>query len=668
MPTYFLTGATGFIGSRLASRLAARDDCDTLYVLVRESSQEKLGKLLDQCPNSDKLIPVIGDLTRPGLGVDVAALDPAPDHVIHLAASYDVTASDEENDLANVTGTKHALEFAAAVGNPVFHHTSSIAVAGLHAGTFTEDDFALGQAFPSPYHRTKYESEAFVREQDSVPYRIYRPSVVVGDSRTGEIDKVDGPYYMLPAIARLSRLPRWFPLVGANLGRINLVPVDFVVSSMAALIHADVPSGSVFHLSEPEGETYSGMINAFSAAMNGPRMRGALPVPTRRLRSLATTSGRSLIRQVIEESLSETGVPAELLSMTGLPVVFDNAKTRAALAELGQPTEPAPFADYAENLVSYWIDHLDPDRFRRVDPEHPLLGKKAVITGGSSGIGRALAMEVAQMGAIVILLARRADELDAAAAEIAAAGGEAHTYPVDLTDDDAVNAVVKRILGEHQHIDFLVNNAGRSIRRSVMASVDRLHDFERTIQINYLAVVRLTLAFLPSMIDRQAGHIVNITTGAVDIKIPKWAAYSASKAAVDTFGIVAGEDLLADGITVSNVRMPLVRTPMSAPTRSVSTLIPTIDPTEAVHKYVIGPAMIKKKPVVTRIGTGPIVAAYSLIPRLTRVSSHLVAGQGLGETAPDVTSRNRTPVLVRVVGTAVRLGWRRMATRPIRRS
>ncbi|WP_280363467.1 SDR family NAD(P)-dependent oxidoreductase [Nocardia wallacei] len=194
-----------------------------------------------------------------------------------------------------------------------------------------------------------------------------------------------------------------------------------------------------------------------------------------------------------------------------------------------------------------------------------LTGRHVLITGASSGIGRAAALAVAAKGAVVFLLARRGDELDAVVQEIRAAGGEAYGYQCDVTDSESVDHTVKTILDTHDHVDMLVNNAGRSIRRAVHRSTDRLHDFERTMAVNYFGAVRMTLALLPRMRERKFGHIVNISSAGVQVATPRFAAYLASKAALDKFAEVTAAEMLADNITFTTIHMPLVRTPMITP-------------------------------------------------------------------------------------------------------
>jgi NAD(P)-dependent dehydrogenase (short-subunit alcohol dehydrogenase family) len=198
----------------------------------------------------------------------------------------------------------------------------------------------------------------------------------------------------------------------------------------------------------------------------------------------------------------------------------------------------------------------------------PVAGRVVVVTGASSGVGEATAKLVASRGATVVLIARRADELARVAEEIRSARGQASAFTCDLTDGDAVDATVGKILADLGHVDMLVNNAGRSIRRSLDLSYDRMHDFERTMAINYFGPVRLTLALLPSMREQKFGHVVNVVTWGVQLKAPKFAAYIASKTALDTFARIAGREAWYDGVTFSNVRLSLVRTDMITATEA----------------------------------------------------------------------------------------------------
>ncbi|WP_280503603.1 SDR family NAD(P)-dependent oxidoreductase [Nocardia farcinica] len=195
-----------------------------------------------------------------------------------------------------------------------------------------------------------------------------------------------------------------------------------------------------------------------------------------------------------------------------------------------------------------------------------LAGRHVLITGASSGIGRAAAVQAAAHGATVFLLARRGEELTAVVEQIRAAGGAAHGYQCDVTDAESVEHTMKTLLDEHGRVDMLVNNAGRSIRRAIHRSTDRLHDYERTMAVNYFGALRVTFAVLPGMRERGFGHIVQISSAGVQASTPRFSAYLASKAALDKFTEVAAVETMADGVTFTTIHMPLVRTPMIAPT------------------------------------------------------------------------------------------------------
>jgi short-subunit dehydrogenase len=198
--------------------------------------------------------------------------------------------------------------------------------------------------------------------------------------------------------------------------------------------------------------------------------------------------------------------------------------------------------------------------------ESPLLGATVMVTGASSGIGEATAHAVARRGAQVLLVARRADELERVHSAILADGGRATAYTVDLTDGDAIDALVAEVLERHGAVDYLVNNAGRSIRRSLELSYDRFHDFERMMAVNFFGPVRLTMGLLPAMRAQRFGHVLNVVTWGNQVKAPKFAAYIAAKSALDVFGRIMGREAYFDNVTCTNMRVALVRTPMIGPT------------------------------------------------------------------------------------------------------
>ncbi len=242
-----------------------------------------------------------------------------------------------------------------------------------------------------------------------------------------------------------------------------------------------------------------------------------------------------------------------------------------------------------------------------------------MVTGASSGIGEATARAVAARGATVLLVARRAEPLQALAAQIAADGGTASAYTCDLTDYDAIDELVVAVLADHGHVDYLVNNAGRSIRRSLHLSHDRFHDFERTMAINYFGPVRLTMGLLPTMRAQQFGHVVNIVSWGVQIKAPKFAAYLASKTALDTWSRIAAREGYGDNITFTNMRFGLVRTPMVAPTEEYDER-KAMSPDQAAAAIV---RALEDRPVVWNIPAGLLGEVVNLVtPRLADLALH----------------------------------------------
>jgi NAD(P)-dependent dehydrogenase (short-subunit alcohol dehydrogenase family) len=244
----------------------------------------------------------------------------------------------------------------------------------------------------------------------------------------------------------------------------------------------------------------------------------------------------------------------------------------------------------------------------------PLQGRTVMITGASSGIGEATAYAVAERGGIPLLVARREADLRRVRRRIEEAGGTAFAYPCDLTDGEAVDRLVREVVAEHGGVDMLVNNAGRSIRRSISLSYERMHDFERTMAINYFAPVRLMLGLLPHMAEQGSGHVVNILTWGVQVKAPKFAAYIASKTALDTFSRIAGREFYGDGITFTNVRMSLVRTDMIGPTDAYRRA-PALTPEQAAARVV---RALEDRPLTVSAAVGSAAEVLNLVaPRLS---------------------------------------------------
>ncbi|WP_240641310.1 SDR family NAD(P)-dependent oxidoreductase [Nocardioides ferulae] len=251
----------------------------------------------------------------------------------------------------------------------------------------------------------------------------------------------------------------------------------------------------------------------------------------------------------------------------------------------------------------------------------PLAGRTVLVTGASSGIGEATARAAAARGARVLLVARRAEELERLRGEIEEAGGSAAAYPCDLTDGESVDALVASVLAEHGAVDHLVNNAGRSIRRSLHLSYDRFHDVERTIAVNYLGPVRLTMGLLPAMREQGSGHVVNVVTWGVQMKAPKFGAYIASKTALDTWSRIAGRETWGDGVTFTNMRFALVRTPMVAPTEAYADQR-ALTPEQAAAKVV---RAMEDRPLTVDTLPGRVGEVLNLVaPRLSDYLFHLL--------------------------------------------
>src|SRR6476646_10427271 len=327
---YFVTGATGFIGRNLVQRLLKREG--TVYALVRAGSR---GSLEEQRTSwgadGARVVPVAGDLSQPGLGIseeDLVTLRGSIDHFFNLAAIYDMEADAETQEVANVEGTRYAVELAGAIDAGCFHQISSIAAAGLYRGEWREDMFDEAEKLDThPYYRTKHESERVVRQESTRPWRVYRPGIVVGDSRSGEI---------------------------------NIVPVDFVADAIDHIAHQPGLDGQAFSLTDPNPKTAGELLNLFAKEADAPQAVYRLDSDiTEPATNLVKTGMRFFppAKRVAKMALVEVGIPPEVLSFVNYPTHFDSTNAQAALE--GSGIAVPPLESYADRIWDYWERNLD---------------------------------------------------------------------------------------------------------------------------------------------------------------------------------------------------------------------------------------------------------------------------------------------------------------------
>ncbi len=345
MGTVFLTGFPGFLGTEVVRGVLERGDDEILCVVQPKfagMARSRVAELAVDRPDAARRLTLLeGDITVSGLGLD----NPGPvlrrvTEVHHLAAVYDLSVTREVGMRVNVEGTRQALAFGAACPElRRLHYVSTCYVSGRHLGVFAEDDLDVGQTFNNFYEETKYLAEVEVQAamREGIPATVYRPSVVVGDSRTGATQKFDGPYYVILSLLRQPRVAV-IPVFGdPTQVAFNMVPRDFVVSALLHLSGLDRSLGKVYQLADPRPPSVATIIRDFGTATG--RRVVALRVPRRLTHAVA----RRLERQ--------TGVPAATLHYFDHPTHYGTSQSRADLA--GSGIAPPPFASYSAGMVAF---------------------------------------------------------------------------------------------------------------------------------------------------------------------------------------------------------------------------------------------------------------------------------------------------------------------------
>ena len=458
-----------------------------------------------------------------------------------------------------------------------------------------------------------------MRRECKRPFRIYRPGFVVGHSKTGEIDKIDGPYYFFKTLQKVRDIvPPWMPMIGIEGGRINIVPVDFVADALDYLAHKKGLDGKCFHLTDPEPHRIGEVLNIFARAGHAPQMTmrinakmfGFIPAPI-----LYGLGSLAPVKRAIRVVLTDLGIPRDVFQFVNWPTRYDNREAAKALK--GSGIEVPRLETLCREALGLLGAQPRPGSFHRPLARRPRQGqgdrRHRLVVGHRQGDGararRPRARRSSSSRGARRSSSRRRRRSSARAAR-------RWIYPADIADIASCDALVHRVHKEHGGCDFLVNNAGRSIRRGVINSFDRFHDFERTMQLNYFGALRLIMGFLPKMLEKKRGHIINISSIGVLSNAPRFSAYVASKAALDSFSACAASEFLDKGIHFTTINMPLVRTPMIAPTKIYES-VPTLSPEEAAD-LVVQAIVHRPVRIATRLGIFGAVS-HAIAPKLTQV-------------------------------------------------
>ena len=350
----FFTGFPGFIGTRVVAKLLRADADQRVAVLVESKMADRAREAASRL-DGQRVEILEGDISDRRLGLSDEQLGRLREEVTiayHLAAIYDLAVPLEIAQRVNVEGTGNVLKFCASCERfQRLHYVSTAYVAGDRTGVVYEHELAFGQGFKNHYESTKFQAELWVREaMDDVPVTIYRPAIVVGDSKTGETQKFDGPYYMLRTIARTMRMGGRIPQFGASAAPFNVVPVDFVVDALTAAAADEASVGETLHLVDPDPISSLELMKTLSRAY-------ADREPSYKLPSKAVEL--SLRSKTVRRAFS--GAPPESIVYLNHPVRFDTRRASDLLARHG--LRCPRFEEYVEPVVGFFKTHEDDPAF-----------------------------------------------------------------------------------------------------------------------------------------------------------------------------------------------------------------------------------------------------------------------------------------------------------------
>jgi short-subunit dehydrogenase/thioester reductase-like protein len=567
--SYVITGASGFLGRQLLASLANENSHSRIFALIGCSKADDLRDWLRRNKTDTRNVTILtSNLEEQDCGLATEAfadLEPDNIHVYHCAAHYDLADDDSDKCMAaNVAGTTNAIALAQRLNARSFNHMSTIAVAGVYHGVWTEAHFSEAGTWRNNYGRTKHMAEALVRNAPFPIVNIFRLGVLVGDSQTGQNFKSDGIYGFFPALeGLLNHLPSGTPLPSFGWGYIPICPVDHAAASVSALAATAEPGLNVFHLFEDEVLRVDDILQALIGAAD--RDHAVFPTGLSHLAGQYNVLARHdrVLRQLKEEVfdvLRDFDIPVELLGEINHATQFTNATTSRRLQYLGIPSPR--FRDYAPYIWRSWQAQRTIEAKTRAATCFE--NTNVLLTGGTSGIGSKIAQKLYVRNANIVVFSRNHDAFSKLQDRLGKPPPNRLRFVAcDLMDDTSISDALTRLDADGWTPDIFIHAAGISIARNFLKMSEDIEETKRLTQVNFLSAAAIIRKILPGMVQSGRGHIVSLSSISCQMDIAEFASYSASKSALDQLMTALRAELLGKGIRFSTLHLPLVRTPMT---------------------------------------------------------------------------------------------------------